>query len=65
MKFKNKSLDSHFRSWEFTAFGYGYGTGEPPIIEALKIFMDFFMEKIFNTITMSSKSKLENFRHGC
>jgi hypothetical protein len=31
-----KSLAAHFRDWEATAFGYGYGTGEPVIIPALK-----------------------------
>lgn len=37
---ERKSLDDNFRDWETTAFGFGYGTGEPHIIPALKAFMD-------------------------
>ncbi len=35
-----KTLDEHFRDWEGGAFGYGYGTGERPILEALKTFAE-------------------------
>lgn len=31
-----KTLDQHFQSWEGHAFGFGYGSGEPHIIPALK-----------------------------
>ena len=31
-----KTDDDHFRDWETDAFGYGYGTGEPAIIPALR-----------------------------
>lgn len=34
-----KSLDGHFRSWESTAFGFGYGTGEKHLLSALKTFL--------------------------
>lgn len=35
-----KSIDDHFCDWESHVFGYGYGTGEPNIIPAIKAFMD-------------------------
>ena len=35
-----KTLDDYWRDWEGYAFGYGYGSGEPPIIAALKKFFD-------------------------
>ena len=34
-----KTLDENFRDWEASAFGFGYGTGEPQIIPALKAFL--------------------------
>lgn len=34
-----KSLEDHFRSWEASAFGYGYGTGETHVIPALRTFL--------------------------
>jgi hypothetical protein len=33
-----KSLDDHFFDWEGHVFGYGYGSGEPHTIPALKTF---------------------------
>lgn len=33
-----KSLEDHFVDWEGSAFGFGYGTGEPHTIAALKAF---------------------------
>jgi len=35
-----KSPDDHFRDWEGEAFGFGYGSGEPHIIPALKAFLE-------------------------
>jgi hypothetical protein len=32
--------DKHFRDWENLTFGYGYGSGEEPIMGALKTFFD-------------------------
>lgn len=34
-----KTVDEHFRDWEAHAFGFGYGTGEPHTLAALKTFM--------------------------
>jgi hypothetical protein len=34
-----KSADDYFCDWESHVFGFGYGTGEPHIIPALKVFM--------------------------
>ena len=33
---------SEFAEWELGVFGYGYGTGEAPVISALKAFMESF-----------------------
>lgn len=35
-----KTLEQHFCSWESSAFGFGYGSGEPHIIPALKTFLE-------------------------
>ena len=35
-----KTLEENFIDWEATAFGYGYGTGEPLILPALKTFLE-------------------------
>lgn len=32
-------LEKSFRDWESNTFGFGYGSGEPSIIHALKIFL--------------------------
>lgn len=37
-----KSLDDSFIDWESTAFGYGYGSGEPHTLAALKAFFAAF-----------------------
>jgi hypothetical protein len=34
-----KTIEEHFRSWESSAFGYGYGTGEPHVLAALQSFL--------------------------
>ncbi len=39
-----KSLDDNFRDWEADAFGYGYGSGEPHILPALKRFLELCPE---------------------
>lgn len=35
----NKTMDQYFIDWEGNTFGFGYGTGEGPILTALKTFM--------------------------
>jgi hypothetical protein len=35
-----KTLEEYFCDWEATTFGFGYGTGERPILAALQIFME-------------------------
>jgi hypothetical protein len=30
-----KTIDDHFSDWESHVFGYGYGTGEEPVLRAL------------------------------
>ena len=35
-----KTIADHFSDWESHVFGYGYGTGEPHIIQALRTFFD-------------------------
>ncbi|MBS7698559.1 hypothetical protein [Chelatococcus sp. YT9] len=39
-----RSLDDYFRDWESDAFGFGYGTGEPHTILALKAFLELIPE---------------------
>lgn len=34
-----KNADEHFKDWEGSVFGYGYGSGEEHVIPALKRFM--------------------------
>lgn len=34
-----KTIDEHFIDWESHVFGYGYGTGEPHVMAALKAFL--------------------------
>lgn len=34
-----KTIDDYFRDWESDTFGFGYGSGEPHIIPALKAFL--------------------------
>jgi hypothetical protein len=34
-----KTVDQHFADWESAAFGFGYGTGEGPVFQALKHFL--------------------------
>jgi hypothetical protein len=36
----SKSLAEHFKDWEHHTFGYGYGTGEARILEALRTFLE-------------------------
>lgn len=35
-----KTIEQNFADWESTAFGFGYGTGEEPVLRALKGFFD-------------------------
>lgn len=35
-----KSFEEQFVDWEAEVFGCGYGTGEKPILEALKVFFE-------------------------
>ena len=34
-----KTIEKHFAEWESHVFGFGYGTGEPHVLAALKGFM--------------------------
>jgi hypothetical protein len=34
-----KTLEQHFIDWESNTFGFGYGTGEVPVLRALKQFL--------------------------
>ena len=36
----SNTIEQHFINWESHTFGYGYGTGEPHILPALKAFFD-------------------------
>ncbi|WP_316214344.1 hypothetical protein [Bradyrhizobium sp. SZCCHNR2032] len=36
----SKTIEQYFVDWENSAFGYGYGTGEPHTLAALKGFFD-------------------------
>lgn len=35
-----KTIEQYFADWEGQVFGYGYGTGEDPVLRALKSFLD-------------------------
>lgn len=35
-----KTIDEHFIDWERHVFGYGYGTGEMPVLSVLKVFLE-------------------------
>lgn len=35
-----KTIEDYFADWEGSAFGFGYGAGEPHIIPALKTFLE-------------------------
>jgi hypothetical protein len=37
--------EKEFKEWESEAFGYGYGTGETPILIILKTFLDSLKDK--------------------
>lgn len=37
-----KTIEQSFVDWESYAFGFGYGTGEPYILHALKVFLGSF-----------------------
>lgn len=37
-----KTIEQSFADWEGHTFGFGYGTGEPHILRALKAFFDAF-----------------------
>ena len=39
-----KTLDDYWIDWESTAFGFGYGTGEPHVIPALRRFLELCNE---------------------
>jgi hypothetical protein len=34
-----KTIEQHFADWESGTFGYGYGSGEGPVFQALKQFL--------------------------
>lgn len=39
-----KTLDEYFRDWESSTFGFGYGSGEPHTVPALKRFFELCPE---------------------
>lgn len=39
-----KTIEENFRDWEASTFGFGYGTGEPHIIPAVKTFLELCNE---------------------
>lgn len=43
-----KSIEESFRDWEASAFGYGYGTGEGPVLDALRTFMEAIPERVYD-----------------
>jgi len=43
-----KTLDDNFRDWEGGAFGYGYGSGEPHTLAALKAFLAAIPERQYD-----------------
>lgn len=43
-----KSLDDFFRDWEGEALGFGYGTGEPCTLKALKDFMSAIPKRSYD-----------------
>lgn len=43
-----KTPDESFRDWEATAFGFGYGSGEPHVIPALKTFVAAIPEREYD-----------------
>ena len=49
-----KTLDESFRDWEGDAIGYGYGTGEPHTVKALK--------ELFGAIGEDDRPDCYNFK---
>jgi hypothetical protein len=43
-----KTLDQNFIDWEAYAFGFGYGTGEPYVMFALKTFLGAFEDRTYD-----------------
>lgn len=43
-----KTLDESFRDWEADVFGFGYGSGEPHTLGALKTFLAAIPERPYN-----------------
>lgn len=35
-----KTIEQHFRDWESNLFGFGYGTGEMPVMTSLRAFLE-------------------------
>lgn len=42
-----KSIEQHFIDWEADTFGFGYGTGQEPVLAALKQFLTLCSEGQF------------------
>lgn len=40
----SKTIEQHFADWEGHVFGFGYGSGEPHVLAALKMFFANFGE---------------------
>jgi hypothetical protein len=57
-----KTIEDHFADWEAHIFGYGYGTGEPHILQPLHAFLKMCNEGA--PLTLYYHEKLESLL-GC
>lgn len=47
--------EMQFKQWEGRVFGAGYGTGELPILKALKVFFDSLEDRSYNFEVLEEK----------
>jgi hypothetical protein len=52
-----KTIDDYFTDWESHVFGYGYGTGEPHVFQALRNF--------FCSVSIDGRYSYETLESGC
>jgi hypothetical protein len=51
-----KITDKHFRDWEADTFGFGYGTGEMPILQCLQKFFSMLEDgRMYNYENMQKE----------
>lgn len=55
-----KTIDEHFRDWFHEPFGYGYGTGEEPILRQLKALAELLEWKEDSSLYKYDYKKLED-----